>query len=669
MAPDPSFNTILSLSAPDKPSANGVDPSRTTSSSAASPPLAGPRSTAPLKGSAAPLAYILIRWLFRFVLGVFYSSVVVEGEELVPEDGIPCMLTANHSNSLTDALLLVTTVPSSRRSLIRLTAKDTQFGRGTFSSWLIEAAGTLPIKRPKDHRGEKVDNSVVFEKLISSLEMGDAVCVFPEGMSRYHPEIAPLRQGVSRIISDTLTRQRDNTNFRLAVQTCSITYLHRNLFRSDVLVTFHHPIYVSSSTHPALLSPSSPTPSSSSTTAPTTTTPEAHESAIRALTSQISTSLRSGILDAPSWAHLRLANTARRLYAPLGTRLTLGDHVRLTQRFVDALVGKVAVKKWGEGEGEGAQEEKKEAQKSKRKEEVWKTPMRERKPKVDGAGFFAIEANGNGAATDEETDGEADKKGEKELEELRRDLKDLLYLHGLKDDRIRNPVLLHRRTLLRRLVIRAATSVFLFLCCLPGLWMWVPVFWATKKAQGRLLRGGPKWDTYDEIAQTKLVVGLGAGLSVLALSTLVTTPFLPLINLALLPTLMWLTLRFLEDLFSSLRALLALLRLLLMGKRQLTLLREMRAQLRERVEAVAVERAGLPRDAGVFVKERERRWKLLGLGRVEEGVAGWLGFFDVRRRRKKDWNEALKLFDQVEYGDDDEDAPPPALPSEKKAVS
>lgn len=96
-------------------------------------------SSSPLAGSTAPLAYVLIRWLFRFgaspsststhgespeltlcergpVLRVFYSSVVVEGAEHIPRDGVPCMITANHSNSLTDALLLVTTVPPSVRA-------------------------------------------------------------------------------------------------------------------------------------------------------------------------------------------------------------------------------------------------------------------------------------------------------------------------------------------------------------------------------------------------------------------------------------------------------------------------------------------------------------------------------------------------------------------------
>jgi len=37
---------------------------------------------------------------------------------------------------------------------------------------------------------------------------------------------------------------------------------------------------------------------------------------------------------------LTTARTAQRLYAPLGTNLTLGEYVRLTQRFVDLFAHK-----------------------------------------------------------------------------------------------------------------------------------------------------------------------------------------------------------------------------------------------------------------------------------------------------------------------------------------
>ena len=60
------------------------------------------------------------RWLFRFVLKIFYGmyllllslkaanvvlgTIVVENAHLIPQNGTPCIVCANHSNSLTDAL-------------------------------------------------------------------------------------------------------------------------------------------------------------------------------------------------------------------------------------------------------------------------------------------------------------------------------------------------------------------------------------------------------------------------------------------------------------------------------------------------------------------------------------------------------------------------------------
>ncbi|KAI5481332.1 hypothetical protein MNV49_004954 [Pseudohyphozyma bogoriensis] len=483
----------------------------------------------------ASWSYLGILWLFRLVLKVFYSNVVVEGSENITRDGVPCVICSNHTNSLTDALLLVTTVPRSKRKLLRLTAKDTQFGRGTFTSWLIESAGTLPIKRPKDHLGQKVDNSVVFEKLIDALEDGDAICMFPEGLSRYYPELAPLRQGVSRIVSDTLSRQKDNPQFEIAIQTCSITYLHRNLFRSDVLVTFHPPIVVSVASHPGLIG---------------TPTTAADYEAVRALTASMGEQIRSGTLDAPSWTYIRLAHTARRLYAPLGTKLSLGDHVRLTQRFVDAFAGKRAARAWTEGVDPKT---------------ALKTPMVE-KGKENGDYFDSDES---AASQDEVATGPH---SAEELEQLAKDLK-----------------------------------------------------------------------TY-QVAQTKLVYGLITGVSVYALCVTFTLPF-AIITVPGIPVLMWVTLRWLEDFTSSLRAALALFRLLMIGKGQLLLLREMREELRGRVVDVAVRDCGLPADSDKYLAARPK-WRGLHAG-----------FFSLRRRRKKDWNEVLKLWDISEYPEDDLNVP------------
>jgi len=52
--------------------------------------------------------------------------------------------------------------------MLRLTAKATQFGRRTFTSWLIESAGTVPIKRKKDYTDGNADNTEVMEHLMQA---------------------------------------------------------------------------------------------------------------------------------------------------------------------------------------------------------------------------------------------------------------------------------------------------------------------------------------------------------------------------------------------------------------------------------------------------------------------------------------------------------------------
>lgn len=49
--------------------------------------------------------------------------------------------------------------------MLHLTAKSTQFGKKTFTSWLIEAAGTVPIQRRKDFAEGVIDNGASMEKM------------------------------------------------------------------------------------------------------------------------------------------------------------------------------------------------------------------------------------------------------------------------------------------------------------------------------------------------------------------------------------------------------------------------------------------------------------------------------------------------------------------------
>ena len=56
---------------------------------------------------------------------------------------------------------------------------------------------------------------------------------------------------------------------------------------------------------------------------------------IRRLTEDIRRQISRGTVDAPSWDILRSAKCAANIYAPLGTRMSLGDYVRLVKAYID----------------------------------------------------------------------------------------------------------------------------------------------------------------------------------------------------------------------------------------------------------------------------------------------------------------------------------------------
>lgn len=92
---------------------------------------------------------------------------------------------------------------------------------------------------------------------------------------------------------------------------------------------FHPPLQLTPSTHPSLI-PSPPDSESESKSKSPSTTAEAVQSLTRLLQNQLS----SGTIDAPSWDIVRVAKTATRMYAPLGTGMRLGDWVRVVRTFV-----------------------------------------------------------------------------------------------------------------------------------------------------------------------------------------------------------------------------------------------------------------------------------------------------------------------------------------------
>ena len=263
------------------------------------------------------------------------------------------------------------------------------------------------------------------------------------------------------------------------------------------------------------------------------------------------------------------------MYAPLGTMMTLGDHVRLTRTFLEAF------KSTQEGD--------------------------------IGAVQTSLKA-----------------------------YQDKLVKHVIKDDRIRRP--LPRRTILARLAVRFTWAVCLVTISLPGLLLWLPVFATAFYAAHSFTKAGPIFDTWDEIAQYKLIYGLLSGLCVWATAVTLTWPVAPA-SVVLVPAFMWMSLRWLEDAVAAGRACAALVRLLFVGKPELKRMHEERHELHGRVMELAVEKLGLPEDPETYFATAGGREK----GRVQGSWDSRRRYFSIRRRRKRDWNETLRLYDQVDY--------------------
>ena len=223
---------------------------------------------------------------------------------------------------------------------------------------------------------------------------------------------------------------------------------------------------------------------------------------------------------------------------------------------------------------------------------------------------------------------------------------DQLVRWGIKDDRIRRP--LSRRTILFRMAVRLPWSIFLFTLSTPGLILWTPVFLTTFYAVYNFKKSGPIWDTWDEIAQYKLVYGLFSGLFVWLASVLLTLHIAP-ITMVMVPAVMWMTLRWLEDAVSAFRAFTALTRLLRVGKVTLRSLWDTREDLHTRIHNLAVGTLGLPADPEKYFLEKGGREKGRVGGRLDSGAK----YFSIRRRRKRDWNETLRLHDIVDYPEED----------------
>ena len=199
----------------------------------------------------------------------------------VPGSGAVLLL-PNHANALLDPAIIWATAGRD----VRFLAKSTLFG--TPLRPLLAGAGAIPVYRRLDQGVDTSKNTETFAAVEEALAEGDAVCVFPEGISHSAGRLVPLRTGAARM---ALGAERRGTP--VAIVPVGLNFDRKTVFRSRVIVAYGRPF----SCRDLIASQ------------------EDEAAAVRALTDRMTDQMRRLLVEADPAGDAALVDRVDRLYA------------------------------------------------------------------------------------------------------------------------------------------------------------------------------------------------------------------------------------------------------------------------------------------------------------------------------------------------------------------
>ena len=236
-----------------------------------------------------------MRRVIGLALGFYFRRIERFQIERVPASG-PVLFVSNHPNSLTDSFVIGASVP--RKVNFIGTVQLFSFKP---VKWLLTQCGVIPINRVKDNPKAMRSVADTFEAVYQVLERGEAVGIFPEGVTYDDSALREVKSGAARMALEL--EHRHGGKLGLRVVPVGLTYSAKEIYRSDALVNFGEPMVVAEFIEGYA---------------------ERRKECIVRMTEEIERRIQSLILHIPKLEQTRVVEGVKRLYFD---RLLLGNRI------------------------------------------------------------------------------------------------------------------------------------------------------------------------------------------------------------------------------------------------------------------------------------------------------------------------------------------------------